>query len=215
MKIFIDNGHGISTKGKCSPDGAFREYKWTREIARAIVASLKSLGYDAELLVPEDGDIPLAERCARVNAICDRLGTKNVLLVSIHNNAAGADGKWKSAGGWCAYTTPGFTLSDKLASALYASAEKNLKDYINKFEIAKAYGEYDSKQRPIRTDYSDKDPDLEASFYILRVSKCPAVLTESMFQDNIADVRYLLSAEGKTAITKLHVDGIENYIKSL
>lgn len=215
MKIFIDNGHGVNTKGKCSPDGSFREYKWTREIARAVVISLKNMGYDAGLLVPEESDIPLAERCARVNAVCDRVGAKNVLLLSIHNNAAGADGKWKTAGGWCAYTTPGVTKSDALANALYASAEKHLKDYIAKFAILKANGEYDSKQRPIRTDYSDKDPDYEESFYILRVSKCPAVLTESMFQDNKADVRYLLSPEGKTAITKLHVEGIDNYIKSL
>lgn len=215
MKIFIDNGHGINTKGKCSPDGAFREYKWTREIARAIVISLKNLGHDAELLVPEDGDISLAERCARVNAVCDRMGAKNVLLVSIHNNAAGSDGKWKTAGGWCAYTTPGVTKSDSLATALYASAEKNLQGYIKQFSIAKANGEYDSKQRPIRTDFSDKDPDYEESFYILRVSKCPAVLTESMFQDNKADIRFLQSADGKTAIVKLHVEGIESYIKSL
>ena len=28
MKILIDNGHGINTPGKCSPDGKFREYKY-------------------------------------------------------------------------------------------------------------------------------------------------------------------------------------------
>lgn len=42
MKILIDNGHGINTPGKCSPDGVFREYKYTRKIAAAVV---KHLGY--------------------------------------------------------------------------------------------------------------------------------------------------------------------------
>ena len=36
MKILIDNGHGIGTAGKCSPDGLFREYAWAREVAQMI-----------------------------------------------------------------------------------------------------------------------------------------------------------------------------------
>ena len=70
MKILIDNGHGVNT-------------------ARAIVADCKDLGYDAELLVPEEYDVCLSARCYRANCWCDRLGKRNVLLVSIHVNAAG------------------------------------------------------------------------------------------------------------------------------
>ena len=41
MKIFIDNGHGLMTAGKRSPDGKFREAFYTREIAkRGVVAEL-------------------------------------------------------------------------------------------------------------------------------------------------------------------------------
>ena len=64
MKILIDNGHGVNTPGKRSPDGRFREYAWAREIARAIVADCKDLGYDAELLVPEEYDVCLSGRTA-------------------------------------------------------------------------------------------------------------------------------------------------------
>ena len=32
MKILIDNGHGIQTKGKRSPDGTLLEYAYTREL---------------------------------------------------------------------------------------------------------------------------------------------------------------------------------------
>ena len=74
IKILIDNGHGVNTPGKRSPDGRFREYAWAREIARAIVADCKDLGYDAELLVPEEYDVCLSARCYRANCWCDRLG---------------------------------------------------------------------------------------------------------------------------------------------
>ena len=51
------------------PDGRFREYKYNREIAAAVVEHLKLRGYDAELLVPEEEDISLEERCRRANKI--------------------------------------------------------------------------------------------------------------------------------------------------
>ena len=80
MKILIDPGHGRNTPGKCSPDGRFREYQYTREIAAAVVARLQALGHDAEVLVPEFEDIPLSERVRRVNAWCRRLGKDHVGL---------------------------------------------------------------------------------------------------------------------------------------
>ena len=212
IKILIDNGHGIDTAGKCSPDGSLREYKWAREIAARVVNALRAQGYDAELLVPEEKDISLGERVRRVNAWCDRIGKENVIVISIHANAAGADGKWKTAGGWCAYTSPGQTQSDIIATALYKAAEKDLAGYIDRFPIHKSLGHYDSKQKPIRTDYSDGDPDFEARFYILVNTKCPAVLTESLFQDNKTDVEFLSSENGKRCLTNLHVHGIINYL---
>lgn len=210
-----DNGHGDNTAGKCSPDMSLREYRKARELVRDIVAKRRAMGYDARMLVPEENDISLQERVRRVNELCNKYGADKVIVVSVHCNAAGADGKWKTAGGWCAYTSPGQTNADKIANCLYDAAEVALKDYIEDFPIRKQLGDYDSKQRPIRTDYSDGDPDYEARFYILMKTKCPAVLTESMFQDNKADVDFLLSKAGHDAIVKLHVDGVEKYIKSL
>lgn len=67
MKILLDNGHGIDTPGKRSPDGLLREYAWNRLIASRIVTVLTDLGHDAAILVPEQEDIPLPERCRRVN----------------------------------------------------------------------------------------------------------------------------------------------------
>ena len=50
---------------------------------------------------------------------------------------------------------------------------------------------------------------------MLNNTKCPAVLTENLFQDNKDDVNYLLSDEGKHAIIRLHVEGIINYLERI
>lgn len=206
MIILIDNGHGFDTAGKCSPDGTHKEWAWTREVAIMLQEELAKRGQDARLIVPEKNDISLTERARRVNVICAAHGKQNCLIISLHNNAAGADGKWHNARGWCAFTSRGQTQADVLASHLYDAAKIALKDYIDKFSSP------DPKQRPIRTDYTDGDADLEAGFAILAKTGCPAVLTENMFQDNREDVAWLASAEGKRAIVKLHADGIEAYI---
>ncbi len=192
MNILIDNGHGADTPGKCSPDGVLREHLYAREIARQIVQNLKARGNDAELLVPETEDVPLAERARRVNEWCGRLGTDRVVLLSVHVNAAG-NGAWMNARGWSAYTSKGQTRSDELATLLYAEAEKNFTGH------------------RIRRDTSDGDPDWEENFYILRKTKCPAVLTENFFMDNKQDVSYLLSLEGRKAIVKTHVDALARF----
>ena len=197
MKIFIDNGHGLMTAGKRSPDGQFREPFYNREIARRVVSDLLDRGYDAELLVPEDDDVSLAERVRRVNAACFLMGKQNVILVSIHVNAAGNGLKWLNATGWSVYTCKGQTASDKLAECLCQAAIKNFPG-----------------QR-IRTDMSDGDMDWEEGFYILRKSLCPAVLTENFFMDNHSDLEYLQSRAGKQAVVDTHVEGIVEWLEAI
>lgn len=207
--ILIDNGHGIDTPGKRSPDGRFREYRYAREIACGLCDCLQALGETAFLLVKEENDIPLAERVARVNAYCKQYGTGNVLVVSIHVNAAAGNG-WSTARGWCVYTSPGKTASDNLATSLWSSAVEELQ----KGEYSKT-GTFAARQKPIRADWSDGDPDEEAGFYILRKTLCPAVLTENLFQNNRDDVEFLLSDKGRGAIVNLHLEGILNYLKDI
>ena len=202
MKILIDNGHGIQTKGKRSPDGTLLEYAYTRDLARQIVATLKARGYDSELLVPEDDDIPLSERVRRVNEICltyepswpAPTGHPNVILISLHLNAAGDGSKWMNATGWSCYTCKGQTESDRLADCLYKAAIKNFPG------------------KRIRTEYSDNDPDWEENFYLLRKTLCPAVLSENYFMDNKSDLEYLQSRAGKQAVIDTHVEGILDYL---
>ena len=194
MKILLDNGHGINTPGKRSPDGHFREYAYNRYLAFRIREQLLALGLDVQLLVPEREDISLQERCRRVNTICQQLGSDQVLLISLHVNAAGNGKEWLNARGWCCFTTVGKTMADALATCLYEAAHAQLPG-----------------QR-IRKDTTDGDPDLEQDFYILRHTSCPAVLTENLFMDNREDVAFLESAEGSQSIANLHVEGIRHYL---
>ena len=193
-KILLDAGHGINTKGKSSPDCALMEWRYNREIARAIVQGLVSRGYDAELIITETEDVSLQERVNRVNRIANTYGISDTVLISIHVNAAGNGMKWMNARGWCAYTFPGHTESDDIACFLYVSAENHLPGH------------------KLRMDYSDGDPDFEQPFYILKHTLCPAVLTENLFMDNQEDCAFLLSAKGRQAIIDLHIDGIISYL---
>jgi len=192
MIVLLDNGHGVETLGKRSPDGRLREYAWTREVAQRIVGELRRRGIDAHLITPEQEDIPLRERVKRVNDTCRLYGNQKVLLVSIHNNAAGADGKWHDARGFAVYVSNNAGQgSRRLAAEFYAGA--------------KARGLMGNRATPPQGFW-------QASLAMCRDTKCAAVLTENLFQDNREDVAFLLSNEGKTAIADLHVNAILNYI---
>ena len=197
MKILIDNGHGSDTAGKRSPDGRFLEYRFNRTIAAQLTADLIDRGYDAQLIVPEETDIPLKERCQRVNDICQALGKHNVILISIHANAYGNGKEWTAPSGWSVYTTKGQTQSDALAEQLARAAAKNL------------------PQMKLRTDHSDGDADYEENFYLLRHTLCPAVLTENGFYTNLHDLALLESRTTQRAIIDLHLEGITEYLAGL
>lgn len=191
MKVLIDNGHGQDTAGKRSPDGRLMEYAYAREIARRLETELKARGIDAVRITPEEYDVPLSERCRRAN----KYGSKGVLLVSIHCNAAGADGKWHDAHGWAAYVSKNASVNSKTLARCLIQAAKD-------------------KGLSVR-EYAHQVPYWMQNLAICRDTQCPAVLTENLFQDNKADVDYLLSEEGKQAIVALHVDGIMDYIKKV
>lgn len=193
MKILIDNGHGENTPGKRSPDGRLQEWAYTREIADMVVLGLRKHGIDAERIVKENIDVSLSERCKRANNIY-RETRKNVILVSIHCNAAGNGTSWMNARGWGVYVSDNASFNSKrLASSLAQAA------------ISK--GVTVRKQSPGQ-DYWVQN------LAICRDTNCPAVLTENFFQDNKEDVEYLLSSEGKRTVANIHVEGIINYLNS-
>ena len=191
FKVILDAGHGRDTAGKRSPDGRLLEYAYAREIAVRLERELKARGYDAQRIVPEENDISLKERCNRANRIYAAAG-KKAILVSIHCNAAGADGKWHDAKGWSAYVSRNASKKSKeLACRLIDAAE--------------------TQGLKVRR-YSQDEPYWTQNLAICRDTNCPAVLTENLFQDNREDVDYLLSEKGKQTIVELHVQGIMAYL---
>lgn len=191
--ILLDNGHGQNVIGKQSPDGSLKEYAYTRDIVQQVYSSLKDLGYNPYILVPETNDIPLSTRVKRANQLCSA-NNKKALLVSVHCNAAGSDGEWHSAKGWSVFVSQNAsTNSKKLADCLKKEA--------------------DNQGLKVRLQNTSKSYWVQ-SLAICRDTNCPAVLTENLFQDNKEDVKFLLSEEGKKKIVELHVKGIINYLNT-
>ena len=198
MKILIDPGHGENTQGKRSPKGEFgvlREYAFNRAIAKPLVDRLKKMGYDAELVVTEDNDVSLGERCRRVNKWCDKLGAKNCIFISIHSNASSNCETFQKPSGWSGFVYyHSSNASKRLAQCLYDEAEKK--------------GLKGNRSVPPERYWT-------ANFYVLKHTNCAAVLTENLFYDNHSDYLYLCSEKGREEIIDLHIKGIVRFIEEI
>lgn len=207
----IDSGHGISTEtsAKFSPKldsnmnipaefcsgGRFREVRFNRVVAKDVVAILNEYGYDARMLVTEEKeDVALSTRVNRVNDICKKYGSRNVILVSVHANASGYGNEWNSANGWEVWTSKGQNNSDIMATFIFNRMKRN------------------APSLKMRTDYTDNDPDKESDFYIIKNANCPACLTENCFYTNKEDLVWMTSELGQQAIVRSHVEGIIDFI---
>lgn len=198
MKILVDDGHGKENPYKCSPDGKYKEWEWTCEMADLIVRELKRLGYDASLLTPELEDIPLNTRVRRANKVCADYGKENVIVLSVHSNANSCDGKWHD-GEWSGFT-----------AVVAPNASKNSKllaDFIWARAIEAGLKGNRAVQEAAGKRYVQK------SLAICRDTHCPAVLTESAFHDTHDGVKTL--TERKQSIMLVHVNGIIDYINYL
>ena len=202
ITVLVDKGHGDPplTGGKESPDGRLKEYVWALEMAKMVVDSLKAKGVPAILLVPETKDIPISERVRRVNRFCSQLGSSNVLLVSIHNNAAKSDRKWHDARGFSVFVSKNASSRSKLCAAIFTEEARKANLLGNRSVPKEGYWTWSWTRYDIG---------------ILKYSKCPAVLTENLFQDNRQDVDFLLSHTGKKIICNLTVKAIQRYINEV
>lgn len=207
--VILGTPHLRRTPGKQSPDGRLIECIYGREIVSEVAAKLQAMGYHV-MTDYEPLDLPLqmqsqsarqeqqrelAMRVNFVNEVCRQEGAQHVLYVSIHVNAAGSDWKWHTANGWCVFVSNRASARSKqLAGCM--------------FDAAKEHGLRMRQPMPGQKYW-------EQSLYVLNHTLCPAVLTENLFQDNMDDVAFLLSDEGRHVIERLHVEGIIKYIESL
>ena len=190
--VILDNGHGVNTPGKRSPDSSFFEWEWNRMFVKRLTPELEILGYKVFTIVTEDIDVGLSERANRANKIIAEYGADKCIFLSIHCNAAG-NGQWMNATGWSAWTTKGQNNSDKLAECLCDASEMvGIK---------------------LRKDLADGDKDYEKNFTVIYKTNCPAVLVENMFMDSKSDLAFLQSEEGVEKLLNLHIIGIQKYFE--
>lgn len=192
LTVLIDNGHGEGVKGKRSPDGSLLEWEWTREVAALVDKGLKTKGINSILLVPETQDISLTERCRRANIFCQKYGKINVLLLSLHLNAAGNGSEWKDATGFSSWVAKVASQKSKDFAAMCT-------------ESAHKRGLKGNRCVPACKYWS-------SNFSIITNTACPAVLTENLFMDNKQECEWLKKAENKQLIADLHIEAIMNYI---
>lgn len=184
-KIILDPAHGEEVAGKRSPDGKFREYKWSRETLLFLTNALKAQGFEVISTNPTNTEIGLTNRANKANSIP---GKK--IFISLHSNAAGNGVDWMAARGYSVYTTKGKTNSDTMAEII-------MKQFMLDFPELKS-----------RPDKSDGDLDQEENFTVILKADCPAVLIEWLFQDNKEDVEILLNPEYNKKLVKSLVTAI-------
>lgn len=150
--IMIDAGHGGKDSGAVGTRGT-REKDVALSVALLTAAKLRAAGVDVLLTREDDRFLELAERARMAN----EAGAD--LFLSIHCNSAAN----RAAEGFEVYTTRGETAADPVATNLFQSFGAMFPHALR------------------RVDVSDGDPDKEADFAVLRLTRMPAVLFELEF----------------------------------
>lgn len=190
--ILCDPGHGLEmyTTGKRSPDGRIIEGRYNREMVARIIPTFRAMGIDARCIVPEDEDIKLEDRTARANKIMRQEPDKYWFYFSFHLNAAPKEacdkyGWCRTASGTSAYAAPiSSDDSKRMARIMVATAAK--------------FGLKGNRSIPSAGYWSK-------GWYVIRETKMPAILTETLFMTNPAEVDFLLSEKGKQTIESMYL----------
>lgn len=192
MMIVLDCGHAKTTPGKHSPDKSFFEYEYNRILGKRIGNRLTELGIDWCFTYSTDAenDLSRTQRANVANRWASELGKNNVILISLHFNAASM-GEWVEAEGFCVFSTKGNTVSDKLANIVVEEAEKILKPL----------------KKKIRGH-------LESNFTVIYKTTCPSILIEYGFYTDKSELEFLKSEEGLKAYEDLTVNAILRFIQN-
>jgi N-acetylmuramoyl-L-alanine amidase len=139
----------------------FFEGTWNRIVALEIAKVLYDMKLNYKIIVPEEEDVYLSERCRRANEFASQHLNLKTFFHSIHGNAFGLE----SVKGIEVYTSIGTTKSDEIATIFY----EKYNGYIG---------------WNMRSDWSDGDADKEAKFTVLTQTNMPAILSELGFYTN-------------------------------
>lgn len=185
-KVCLDPGHGVETPGKRSPDGSYFEHEFALDMAGRIRAMLERHGVAVTLTRTTEKDVSLADRVKIANAIKDL-----DLFVSLHSNAAGSGGEWKSARGYTVYTSgEGETAGrNKAARAILKRA----------------------KEAGV-TVRNGGNPNYNGALYVLHHTTAPACLIEHLFHDNKEDVALLKDNSYRQLLAQADAKGVLDYL---
>lgn len=197
--IILDFGHGGIDSNGIYTTAPSKMYKFSngdiayegvlnRQIGGHVLTCLRShldLNVVTTVAETDPRDLSLSWRVRVANSY----DPKETIFISIHNNAGGGEG-------FELYTTKGVTKSDKLAESLANNMERTFKLYDMK----------------LRYDFSDTDKDKEVDFYVLRKTKCPAVLLECGFFDSRSDFDKLKDPLFQAHLGSFIYTGIIEYI---
>ena len=174
----IDSGHGGMVEGKYQTapkkmhvhhDGSiFYEGVFNRDIKHMLIDKLMARDIVCIDVCHTELDIPLDTRVDVINNYYKEYA--NAVLISLHSNAGGGTG-------FEIWTSYGQTRSDKFAQII---GEQLIADFAD---------------ITFRADTADDDLDKESQFYILKWTRCPAVLPECLFFDNWNDYKLLVDPD--------------------
>lgn len=201
--IILDFGHGgidehgnYTTRGKKHqfPNGEVAyEGVINRRIGGMVRSFLRMLNEDYNIITTVDENDPRDLSLSYRVRVANQFPGSETLFISIHNNAFNS-----KARGFEIYTTRGVTKSDALAQSIANSIEPFYKELRLK----------------LRYDLTDGDKDKEAEFYVLRRTKCPAVLLECLFFDNAEDFALLKDPEFMKDLSWRIFVGIRDYLEA-
>lgn len=190
----IDSGHGGMIDGvyQTFPDKMFSYSKTevfyegvsNRIFKRKLITKLDNIGIPSIDLCPTELDIELDERVDIANIYHREFG--NCLVISLHSNGGGGTG-------FEIFTSVGETKSDRYAHMLGEELMRTFPEIV------------------FRKDSVTGEIDKEEQFYILKNTKCPAILPECLFSDNYKDYQLLIDE----AFQDKYVDALVNFIKKI
>ena len=199
--IILDFGHGgLDENGKYTTNGKYHRFNQdeiayegvlNRQIGGILKAYLRSLGQQYNIVTTVAADDPRDLSLSYRVRVANQFKATETIFISIHSNAF--NGKAK---GFEIFTSRGVTKSDQLAEYIANEVEPFYKDLKLK----------------LRYDFKDGDKDKERDFYVLRKTKCPAVLIECLFFDNYEEFKLLRDPEFQKELAWRIFLGIKKHI---
>lgn len=196
IALIYDVAHGKDVSGKRSPDGKFREYKWSRDICREVFKSLVLGDYFFDVYCPyldEENEPGISVRRKYYEELASNY--ERTIMLSLHVDAYGNGSRWyNNITGFSFWTSKGETPADKIATFI---GESFYVKYLRDEKFRFAYWLTEKEKNP--------DLDWEANFGVINTTKYDGVLIEHNFQTNYNDVyNKLLNDEWNENLIFLH-----------